>query len=283
MKKAWKLLSILFVFMAVLCFAVPCPAYAAQSPLSIDFEDGTFASLGTAGIWRIAEENGNKFAKTEEDLGLVVTRLIIGTDIADFDIAFDVLLKQTNHVEGKFGISARRSEGGNDQYDIFYNSTYEYFDIKEYCGGDNGTRLGVYQEPEKVKIEQGQWYTIGVRIKENTISWYQDGQLVLSVTDAENPRAAGELQLYAYAAGICIDNIKYGAAESINMETGEFVSDPIKPDTNPNTNPSDTNPPKTENPPETADYGISAAAVSVLLVSAMLIAKKRYSIKRGIL
>lgn len=260
MKKRRKFITAFTLATLIVTFVLPTSAM--QKSFSVDFEDGTFGEMTTVGDFTIVSENNNKVAKTD-DASLGIFRFIIDEGVTDFDIVFDVKVNATNRPDANFGISARRSSDGNDQYDIHYSTEYDYFDINKYVGGVK-TRLNVYQD--EIKVDPGQWCTLGIRVKENVIYWYKDGYLVVSGTDSSNPLAAGQLQLVAYSLGMCFDNIKYGPAGSINMETGEFYAN----------EPQTTVPPETETGnPATSDDICGSLVLMVTVLTILIILVKR--------
>lgn len=254
MDKKKKTFMLVIVVMMLMTFMLQ--ANATQKTFTVDFEDGTFGDLSAVGEISIESDGDNKVAKTVDSL-MGIARLIMDTNISDFDVVFDVKISTINKNSANIGISASRNNGGNDQYDINYDSTFDFFVVNKYVAGTK-TELGKYQED--TKLEKDEWYTLGVRVKNNEISWYKDGQLVLSATDDSGVLAGGEVQLVAYANGVSFDNVKYGEADSINMATGKFYAN--EPTT-----------PETENPP-TFDAG-SGLILSMFVLVLLAVSFKR--------
>ncbi len=264
MKRKSKFITAITMITLIANFVLPTSAK--QKSFSVDFEDGTFGEMTTVGDFTIIDENNSKVAKTD-DASAGVARFVIDEDVTDFDIVFDVKENATNRPESNFGVSARRNSDGNDQFDINYNTTYDFFDINKYVGGAK-TRLNVYQDA--IKVEPGEWCTLGIRVKENVVSWYKDGTLVVPGTDSSNPLAAGQLQMIAYCMGMCFDNIKYGPAGSINMETGEFYT----------SEPQTSVPPETEtgNPATSDDNYVALVLMAAVFTVLIVLLKKRKSV-----
>jgi hypothetical protein len=260
MKKRRKFITAFTLATLIVTFVLPTSAM--QKSFSVDFEDGTFGVLETEGNWTIVTEDNNKYAKCDDDI-MDVPRLVIDRDVADFDIVFDVKQVNVNRSDANFGISARRSSDASNQYDIQYNGVDDFFEINRYYQGVKET-LNMYQD--EIKVTTGTWCTLGVKVKDNVISWYKDGKIVVSGTDSEELILSGDIKLFAYGVTICIDNIKYGPAGSINMETGEFYAN----------EPQTTVPPETETGnPATSDDICGSLVLMVTVLTILIILVKR--------
>ncbi len=226
--------------------------------------------------WETKQEDNNGYISLPEGFS-EVDKLELDYDYEDMDVMFDVRLDSINSaVDANFGVSFRRNDNGNDQYDVAYHTLAKQAKIRSFTAGSESLLASADFE-----INEGTWYRMGFRIKGKVIEWYIDGNLVVTAEDDEH--TVGTFLIAAYNNSISLDNVKIAKVNYLDMKTGEFVTrDPETPTPEATNTPSPT--PKqtiqkttaatansTANTTDDTDQSNNTVMIIIISVSAVII------------
>jgi hypothetical protein len=229
--------------------------------------------------WEYKQEDNNGFISLPEGF-TGIDKLELDYDYEDMDVMFDVRLDSINStVDANFGVSFRRNDNGNDQYDVAYHTLVKQLKIRSYTKGSESLLASTAFE-----VKEGTWYKMGFRIKGKIIEWYIDGNLVLTAED--DVHKSGTFLIATYNNSISLDNVKIAKVNYLDMITGEFVTrDPETPTPEVTNTPLSTPSPtikqtqkrtitttdNTINPNDNTDRSNNTVMIIIISVSAVII------------
>lgn len=201
-KKNRILFGIVFAVFLVVTAAESVGAFEGAQYFEADYEDGKMNGFDYYN-WDSLEENDNTYICLPLSF-TGIDKLELDYDYSDMDVMFDVRLDSVNsEIDANFGVSLRRGNEGNDQYDIHYKPISRVVNIRRVEGGSSKI---LFSEP--YTMENGCWYQVKVVIEGGKLELYIDDVLTASVLD-EDPLPEGEAFICTFNNSIACDNIKF--------------------------------------------------------------------------
>lgn len=233
MFKSKKILALVVVLICSATILQNVFAFHQAQYFEEDFESGEL-NYFYFDNWDLNSEGDNQFVSLRENF-TGIDRLELDYEYDDMDIMFDVRLDAINASNNaNFGVSLRRANNGNDQYDVAYHSIIKKIMIRSFFDGEDQLLAS-----DEFEIEENIWYNMGFRIKDTVIEWYIDGDLVLSAECEDHE--SGTFLIGSYNNSISIDNIKIAKVDTLDMTSGIFFTrEPKTPSPTPTNKPSPT-------------------------------------------
>ncbi len=215
-KRTGFYLGIVFAVLLVVTAAQSVGAFEEAQYFEDDYEDGKMNYFDYYN-WDSLEEDGNTYICLPLSF-TGIDKLELDYDYTDMDVMFDVRLDSVNsEVDANFGVSLRRGNEGNDQFDVAYQPLAKLLRIRLYEGGTPSDLATA-----EFEMETGKWYNMGIRLKGNQIEWYINGTLTVSAeSDALD---SGTFLIATYNAAVSLDNVKIAKVDYLNMANGEYVT-----------------------------------------------------------